>query len=184
MIAIVGLGNIGSSYEKTYHNMGFVVVSKFAQKNGFTFSKNKYSGVVAEGMYEGEKVVVLKPSTFMNASGASVSQLVQMLKLDLSKLLVVYDDIDLPAGSIRLRQSGSAGTHNGMRSIVEYLDTTNFPRLRIGIGRDERMGLADYVLSRVSNEKMELLKPAFDKAVDVIEQFIKLNGDINKIRIN
>lgn len=184
MIAIVGLGNIGSSYEKTYHNMGFVVVSKFAQKNGFTFSKNKYSGVVAEGMYEGEKIVILKPSTFMNASGVSVKELVKMLKLDLKDLLVVYDDIDLPAGTIRLRQSGSAGTHNGMRSIVEHLGTTDFPRLRIGIGRDERMNLADYVLSRVSNEKMELLNPAFDKAVNVVEQFIKVKGDINKIKVN
>ncbi len=184
MIAIIGLGNIGSSYEKTYHNMGFVTVTKFAEKNGFTFSKNKYHGVIAEGMYNGEKVVILKPSTYMNASGLSVKELVNMLKLDLKNILVVYDDIDLPCGNIRIRQSGSAGTHNGMRSIVEYLNSTDFPRLRIGIGRDERMNLGDYVLSRVSNENYEKLVPAFDKAVDMIEQFIIVKGDVNKVKVN
>ncbi|MBR2467947.1 MAG: aminoacyl-tRNA hydrolase [Clostridia bacterium] len=184
MIAIVGLGNIGAMYEKTYHNMGFVAVSRFAQKNGFTFSKSKYSASVAEGVYNGEKVVILKPSTFMNASGQSVKQVVKMLKLDLKEILVVYDDIDLPCGNIRVRQSGSAGTHNGMRSIVEHLGSTDFPRLRIGIGRDERMNLADYVLSRVSEQNSQLLEPAFDKAVDIIEQFIKCKGDVNKIKVN
>lgn len=184
MIAIIGLGNKGSAYDRTYHNMGFMAVSRFASKNGFNFNKNKYDGMVAEGMYEGEKVILLKPSTFMNASGQSVQKLVRMLKLDLSQILVVYDDIDLPCGHLRLRKSGSAGTHNGMRDIVEKLNSTEFPRLRMGIGRDERMGLADYVLSRVSDTNMALLDPAFDKAVDVMEQFIVQKGNIDKIRIN
>lgn len=184
MIAIIGLGNKGTAYDRTYHNMGFMAVTRFADKYGFNFNKNKFDGVIAEGMYEGEKVIILKPSTFMNASGVSVSKLVRMLKLDLSQILVVYDDIDLPCGKLRLRKDGSAGTHNGMRSIVTELGSTEFPRLRIGIGRDERMGLADYVLSRISDENMALLEPAFDKALDVIGQFIVNKGNVEKIRIN
>lgn len=184
MIAIVGLGNIGSQYDNTYHNMGFSVVDKFANKFGLDFNKTKFSGTIAEGVINGEKVILLKPSTYMNLSGQSVKQLVKMFKLDLKNLLVVYDDIDLPAGSIRVRKSGSAGTHNGMRNIVLELNSTEFARLRVGIGRDDRMNLADYVLSHVSKENKEKLEPAFDVAVNVIEQFINLKGDVEKIRIN
>ena len=184
MIVVVGLGNIGSEYNNTYHNMGFSVLNRFAEKNGFVFNKNKFSGSVAEGMYKGEKVVLIKPSTYMNLSGTSVKKAVSMYKLDLTQLLVVYDDIDLPVGAIRVRKSGSAGTHNGMRNIVLELGSNEFPRLRVGIGRDERMNLADYVLSHVSSENKEKLDPAFDTAVNVIEQFINLKGDVEKIRIN
>lgn len=181
MIAVVGLGNIGENYENTYHNCGFRAINCFAEKNGFKFTKNKYSGQVAEGVFNGKKVILLKPSTYMNLSGQSVSKMVRMLKLDLSKVLVVYDDVDLPIGSVRLRKSGSAGTHNGMRNIISELNSENFPRLRIGIGRDEKLNLADYVLSRISNENMALLQPAFNKAKDIIESFIKNDGDIEKV---
>lgn len=184
MIAIVGLGNIGANYEKTYHNMGFMAVDCFAKKNGFSFNKSKYAGQVAEGVFCGEKIVLLKPSTFMNLSGQSVSKLVKMLKLDLSKLLIVYDDIDLSPGVIRLRKNGSAGTHNGMRNIILELGSNDFARLRIGIGRDERLNLADYVLSKVSKQNLELINPAIEKCSEVIEQFIKTQGDVEKIRIN
>ncbi len=184
MIIIVGLGNVGSEYDNTYHNMGFNVVNKFAEKNGFVFNKTKFSGSVAEGMFNGEKVVLIKPSTYMNLSGTSVKKAVSMYKLELSKLLVVYDDIDLPVGALRVRKSGSAGTHNGMRNIVLELGSNEFPRLRVGIGRDERMSLADYVLSHVNAENKEKLEPAFNNAVNIIEQFINLKGDVEKIRIN
>lgn len=184
MIVIVGLGNVGSAYDNTYHNMGFRAVDEFARKNGFIFNKSKFSGTIAEGMFEGEKVVLLKPSTFMNLSGQSVRQIVSMFKLDLTNLLVVYDDIDLPVAAIRIRKSGSAGTHNGMRNIIAELGSGDFARLRIGIGRDERMNLADYVLSHVSKENNEKLEPAFKNVVNVMEQFIKVKGDVEKIRIN
>lgn len=184
MIAIVGLGNIGDDYLNTYHNMGFMVLDRFAKNNGLTFSKNKFSGMVAEGVLWGEKVVLLKPSTFMNLSGESVLKLTSMLKLDLKNLIVVYDDIDLPVGALRLRASGSAGTHNGMRNIVAKLNSTDFSRLRVGIGRDEKIGLADYVLSHVSKENMALLDVAFNKACATLEDFIKNKGDITKIIVN
>ncbi len=184
MIVIVGLGNVGSEYDNTYHNMGFSVLNKFAAKNGFTFNKSKFSGTIAEGVFNGEKVILLKPSTFMNLSGTSVKKLVSMYKLDLKNMLVVYDDIDLPVGALRVRKSGSAGTHNGMRNIVLELGSSEFPRLRVGIGRDERMNLADYVLSHVSQENALKLEPAFNNAVNVIEQFISLKADVEKIRIS
>lgn len=120
----------------------------------------------------------------MNLSGQSVLKMVKMLKLDLKNLLVIYDDIDLPVGTIRIRKSGSAGTHNGMRNIISLLGTENFARLRIGIGRDEKLNLADYVLSKVSAENFEKLNPAFEKCTNIVEQFIKLNGDVEKIRLD
>ncbi len=184
MIAIVGLGNIGDSYANTYHNMAFMVLDRFAKNNGLVFSKNKFNGMVAEGMVNNEKVILLKPSTYMNLSGESVSKMVSMLKLDLKNLIVVYDDIDLPVGVLRLRASGSAGTHNGMRNIVAKLNSTEFCRLRVGIGRDERLNLADFVLSHVSKQNMEVLDVAFDKACVALEDFIKNKGDITKVVIN
>lgn len=184
MIAIVGLGNIGDSYTNTYHNMGFMVLDRFAKNNGLTFSKNKFNGTIAEGVVNGEKVILLKPSTYMNLSGESVYKMVSMLKLDLKNLIVVYDDIDLPVGTLRIRANGSAGTHNGMRNIVAKLGSTEFNRLRVGIGRDERLNLADYVLSHVSNKNMELLDVAFDKACVALEDFIKNKCDVTKVVIN
>lgn len=184
MIAIVGLGNVGESYSNTYHNMGFMVVDKFAKRHNLVFSKNKFSGSLAEGQVFGEKVILLKPSTFMNLSGESVYKMVSMLKLDIKNLIVVYDDIDLPVGALRMRASGSAGTHNGMRNIVTRLNSTEFPRLRVGIGRDERLNLADYVLSRVSKQNMDVLEPSFEKACDALESFIKNNCDVTKVIIN
>ena len=184
MIAIVGLGNIGESYTNTYHNMGFMVVDRFAKRHGLVFSKNKFNGSIAEGLVSGEKVILLKPSTFMNLSGESVYKMVAMLKLDIKHLIVVYDDIDLPVGVLRMRSSGSAGTHNGMRNIVAKLNSQDFPRLRIGIGRDERLNLADYVLSRVSKQNMDMLEPSFEKACDALDDFIKNNCDVTKVIIN
>lgn len=184
MIAIVGLGNIGKNYENTYHNMGFMVIDAFAKKHGITFNKNKFSGTVGEGQINGEKVVLLKPSTFMNASGESVVKLVNMHKLNPQNLLVVYDDVDLPLGALRIRANGSAGTHNGMKNILLRLNTSEFPRLRVGIGRDDNMDLADYVLSHISKQNMDVLNKTFDKAVQAIECFINNNCDVTKVIIN
>jgi PTH1 family peptidyl-tRNA hydrolase len=184
MIAIIGLGNIGEGYANTYHNMGFMVLDAYAKRHGLTFSKNKFNGTIAEGMINGEKAILLKPSTFMNLSGDSVYKLVSMLKIDLKNIIVVYDDIDLPVGALRIRANGSAGTHNGMRNIVTRLSTSEFARLRVGIGRDERLNLADYVLSRVSKQNMEILEPSFIKACDALDDFIKNKCDATKVIIN
>lgn len=178
MFVIVGLGNPDSEYENTYHNMGFMAIDRFAKDNGFIFTKNKYYAKVAEGLCEGEKVILIKPQTYMNLSGKSVGDIVKTLKLPLSNLLVVYDDIDMPVGSVRFRLNGSAGTHNGMRNIVSVLNSTEFPRLRIGIGRDERMDLASFVLSKVSKENMAILDDSFKVASETITKFIKNEGKL------
>ncbi len=184
MIAIVGLGNPGKTYERTVHNLGFMALDNFATAHNFTFSKNKYSGKVAEGVINGEKVILLKPETFMNLSGKSVIELMNMLKLKSSEVLVISDDIDLPFADIRLRQSGSAGTHNGLRDIVARIGT-DFPRIRIGAGRPEYMDLATYVLSRIPDDKMAILQEKFDKINKVIELFVDkktINGiDITRL---
>jgi len=184
MIAIVGLGNPGKEYEKTIHNLGFMAVDFFADKLGLKFAKTKYFGKVAEGMVSGEKIILLKPETFMNLSGKSVENLVQSLKLDLKNLIVVYDDIDLAFADLRIRSKGSAGTHNGMRDIVHKLGE-DFARIRIGAGRPEFGDLANYVLSKIPSEKLNILQPKFDQVSKALEYFIvhkKVEGlDINKL---
>ena len=184
MIAIVGLGNPGKEYDKTVHNLGFMSIDYFADKSGLKFTKNKYFGKVAEGMVFGEKVVLLKPETYMNLSGKSVENLIHTLKLDLNNLIVVYDDIDLSFADIRVRGKGSAGTHNGMRDIVQKLGE-NFSRIRVGAGRPEFGDLANYVLSKLSEDKLKTLEPTFAKVANCIEYFIKnktVEGlDINRI---
>lgn len=184
MIAIVGLGNPGKQYENTVHNLGFMAIDYFAEKQGLAFSKSKYFGKVAEGMIWGEKVVLLKPETFMNLSGKSVQDLVHSLKIDLSHLIVIYDDIDLDFGNLRIRAKGSAGTHNGMRDIVSKIGE-NFARLRVGAGRPEYGDLVSYVLSKIPKERMEILQEKFETVSNALEYFIKnkkVEGlDINKI---
>lgn len=184
MIAVVGLGNPGKTYEKTVHNLGFMALDSFADANHLSFSKSKYFGRVAEGVIGGEKVVLLKPETYMNLSGKSVIEMMNMLKLKPSEILIVSDDIDLSFADIRLRQNGSAGTHNGLRDIVSRIGT-DFPRIRIGAGRPEFMDLASYVLSKIPQDKMEILEEKFQKINKVIEMFISkktINGiDITRL---
>lgn len=184
MIAIIGLGNPDKQYQNTYHNMGFMAIDNFAKSMGLTFTKKKYKGVVAEGMVDGEKVVLLKPCTYMNLSGQAVVELKNKLKLSLSEILVVYDDIDIPIGTLRFRKSGSPGTHNGMRNITELLGSQDFARLRVGIGQETHMPLVNYVLAQVDKESMAKLDVAFTKSNKAIEEFIKSKGKIENIDFN
>lgn len=157
MIIIVGLGNPDKKYEQTYHNLGFLAVDRFAQKICANFSKTMCKACVAEANVNGQKVILAKPLTYMNLSGESVVLLKQKYKD--ARILVIVDDIDLPRGEIRYRLHGSAGTHNGLRSIVSYIGQ-EFERIKIGIGRDESMDLCDYVLSKIDMKE-------FDKVLDM-----------------
>lgn len=163
MVIVVGLGNFGKAYENTYHNIGFMVVDKLAQKLNVEFNKEKYKASIAEGFYNNEKVILAKPLTFMNNSGQSLALLKRQFKD--ARIIVVVDDIDLPAGSLRYRQHGSSGTHNGLRSIVEYIGE-EFERVKVGIGRDESKDLADFVLSKIKDKK--LFDETIDKASDMV----------------
>lgn len=171
MYVIVCLGNPGKEYSNTYHNMGFMVADKLSKFFDVKINKKKCDGLIGEGNYNGHKIVLVCPQTYMNNSGICVKKLVQFYKLDLQNLIVIYDDIDIALGEIRYRTSGSAGTHNGMRNVVNMLGTTDFKRIRIGIGKPEG-NLIDYVLSQVSNKALELLEPAFDKVVDKVVEII------------
>lgn len=161
MHIIIGLGNPGREYQRTRHNVGFDVLDVLSEKMGIALTKSAMHGLIGEGFLEGEKVVLVKPQTYMNLSGQCVTELVSWYKPPMENVLVVYDDIDLPLGKLRLRANGSAGTHNGMRSVIGLLGRQDFPRLRVGVGqKPEGWELADWVLSHYQTE--EERKTQFD----------------------
>ena len=166
MKLIVGLGNPDKKYFKTYHNTGFNAVDFFVKQQGLSFSTKKCKAEICKG----DGFIVAKPQTYMNLSGDSVYELKKYFKIALSDILIVYDDIDLPKGKIRFRLAGSAGTHNGLRDIVNKVGIT--PRLRLGIGRDERMDLKDYVLSNLDEASQVIMKETYEKSCELIEKFI------------
>ena len=167
MYLIVGLGNPEEKYAKTFHNMGFLAVGDVAEALGVKFKKKECEASVAEGYLGGEKIVLARPLTYMNASGRAVKQLVAKYKISPAELVVIYDDYDLPKGHVRIRPSGSAGTHNGMRSVIAELGFTDFARIRIGI-RDEEtdIPLINYVLSEVKKEDYPLFIEACKRAAE------------------
>ena len=174
MYLIVGLGNPEKKYEKTFHNMGFITVGDVAELLGVKFKKNECEASVAEGYLGGEKVIVARPLTYMNNSGRAVKQLMAKYKIDERELMVIYDDYDLPKGKIRIRASGSAGTHNGMRSILGETGLKDFARIRVGI-RDEEVNIPiiNYVLSEVRKDDYQLFADACHKAAEAAVEFAK-----------
>ena len=177
MLVIVGLGNIGIAYAGTLHNTGFNVIDRFATEHGVEIKKSKCKSLIYEGHILGEKVVLAKPQTYMNLSGEAVVELKNAYKPD--KILVVYDDFDLPFGTIRYRQNGSAGTHNGMRNIVSLLGSQDFPRLRVGIKPEEEVELLmDYVTGRIPKEYREEYENSIDLAVEKLNEFVSKKGEI------
>lgn len=173
MFLVVGLGNPEKKYFNTYHNIGFLTVDKLAEKLGVKFSKTYSKASVAEGVLNGEKVILAKPKTYMNLSGASVQSFKNKFKLKNNQILVVVDDIDLPKGTFRYREAGSAGTHNGMRSIVQNIGS-DFKRVRIGIKPEIKpLDLADYVLSDMDKETMAILDSVIDAAANYILEHIE-----------
>lgn len=174
MKLIIWLGNIGEKYSKTRHNVGFLCAD-FLQKNwNFTdFTDSKFSALISEGTIWWEKIIIAKPTTFMNLSGNSISQLVNFYKIPLENILVISDDIDMEFGKIRLRDKWSHGGQNGLRDIIAKLGTDQFTRLKIGIGRHEFMSVADWVLSKFANNEIEILSTQFFPiAQEKIEEFI------------
>ena len=171
MILIVGLGNPGKEYEDTHHNMGFMVLDEFAKSVDAKICKNKDKSLIFEGNIMGEKTILAKPQTYMNLSGEAVVALKNRFKPD--KILVVYDDIDVEVGAIRFRNSGSAGSHNGMRSIVSLLGSQDFARVRIGIGpKPPFVPLVDYVLADVPKAERQAFFDAFSVASDEVIKLI------------
>lgn len=178
---IVGLGNPGKKYENTVHNVGFMAVDALLDKLAARLDKKGCQAEYCAQYIGGEKHIIAKPQTFMNLSGVSVKMLVNSNKIPLDKTLIIYDDIDLPLGSVRVRKEGSGGSHNGMKNIVAECSSTAVPRVRIGVG-DERgvRDLKDYVLSKVGREKREILDKVFDTVADGIWQYM-VDGDIDAL---
>jgi PTH1 family peptidyl-tRNA hydrolase len=185
MKLIVGLGNPDDKYKNTFHNLGFMAVDRVAEKLGVEFSKQKCRALIAEARVGGEKVILAKPLTYMNLSGESVRELLSFFKIDLKDLIVIYDDYDIDKGVVRIRESGSAGTHNGMRNILLNISSEKFARIRIGFkpNSEFKIPLIDYVLSGIKEED----KPLMDKAIEVASNagvaFSK-GEDIQKIMQN
>ena len=174
MFIIAGLGNPDEKYQGTRHNVGFDVVDRLAEKYQIAIDTKKHRALIGKGVIEGQKVLLVKPQTYMNLSGESIRSLVEYYKIDPEEeLLVIYDDISLEPGMLRLRTKGSAGGHNGMKSIIKHLGGDTFPRIRVGIGGEKHPGqdLADYVLGHFKDDEKELLSDALDKAEKAAELF-------------
>lgn len=177
MYLIVGLGNPESDYAKTRHNMGFNVINKLSEKYGIEVTKNKFKALYGQGIIEGEKVILVKPQTFMNLSGEAVVEFVNFFKIPEENLIVIYDDFDTEPGKIRIRKFGTAGTHNGMKSIIGILKTEKFPRVRIGIGKptDEHIDMITHVIGFVSEEERKVLEEGVKKGAEAVSEIMK-NG--------
>lgn len=170
MYIIAGLGNPGGKYEKTKHNMGFQVIDLLADKYHIEMNQKKHKAICGTGIIEGVKVLLLKPQTFMNLSGESIREAVDFYKIDPeTELIVIYDDISLAPGHLRIRKKGSAGGHNGIKNIIQHLGTQVFPRIRVGVGeKPEGWDLADYVLSGFSKEDEAPVRDARGRAVEAV----------------
>ena len=179
MFIIAGLGNPDEKYQGTRHNVGFDVVDRLAEKYQIAIDTKKHRALIGKGVIEGQKVLLVKPQTYMNLSGESIRSLVEYYKIDPEEeLLVIYDDISLEVGQLRIRRKGSAGGHNGIKNIIAHLGTQEFPRIKVGVGdKPPRMDLADYVLSRFSKEDREKMEQAFKDAAEAVEVMIAEGPD-------
>lgn len=186
MYIIAGLGNPGKEYAGTRHNVGYDTVDYLAEKYNVSLNKLKFNSVYGETNINGEKVMLVKPVTFMNRSGIAIKEILSFYKIPSENLIVIYDDIDISAGSLRIRPNGSPGTHNGMKSITEHVGNGNFPRVRVGIGRNPDMDLADYVLQKFSTADRDKINPIIEKAADAVAEIISGGTDsaMQKYNIN
>ena len=184
MKIIVGLGNPGKKYEFTRHNMGFIAVDYLGDKYSIKVNKIKFRSLIGEGNIDGEKVILVKPQTYMNLSGEAVRDIVNFYKIDINDLIVIYDDIDTELGNIRIRKFGSAGTHNGMKSIIYQLNSDRFPRVRIGIGKPNDIPLMNYVTGRITDKEKKPLKSAVIDACDGVISIINDGLDLAMNKFN
>ena len=177
MKLIVGLGNPGKEYAGTRHNCGFMVIDRLASKLNVNVDQNKFKGLYAKVKYHGEDIILLKPQTYMNLSGESVNAVMNFFKIDKEDLLVIYDDLDMPVGKLRLRKTGSAGGHNGIKNIILHTGSQNFNRIRVGIDRSKYIKVVDYVLSRFSKVESEAIEQGIENAANAVLDY--LDNDFN-----
>ena len=184
MYVIAGLGNPGRQYEKTRHNMGFLVVDEFAAAHGIDVRRIKHKALIGEGRIAGEKILLVKPQTYMNLSGESLREVMSYYDVPMENLIVVYDDMDLETGTLRIRKKGSSGSHNGMKSVIYQLQSDEFPRIRIGIGSTSGDEWKDYVTGQVTEKEAGILAETIRNAAAALECILTDGIDIAMNRFN
>ena len=184
MKLIVGLGNPGRDYENTRHNIGFKIIDNYASINGLVFSKNKFDGLYIDFIKNGEKVILLKPQSYMNLSGEVVSKFINFFKIDISDILIISDDLDMNFGRLRLKMSGSCGGHNGLRNIEKLIGTSMYKRLKFGIENNKNIDTKDYVLGKLSKEEISKLDELLPITVNLLNDFLSLDFDVVMNRYN
>ncbi len=185
MYLIIGLGNPEEDYSNTRHNMGFDTINKLAKQYEIQINKKKFKGLYGTGTIENEKVILLKPQTYMNLSGESIIEAINFYKIEEEKLIIIYDDIDTKAGTIKIKKTGGPGTHNGMKSVVEHIKTRNFARVKVGVGMPEnKEDLISYVIGAIPEEEREVLDKATTLAKDAVVEIIKNSVDIAMNKFN
>ena len=176
MYLIIGLGNPEEEYSKTRHNMGFNTINKLSQQYNIDVKQNKFQALYGSGIIEKEKVILLKPQTYMNLSGNSVKEVVDFYKIEKEKILVIYDDMDIDPGKIKIRKKGSSGGHNGIKSIIQMIGTEDFTRIRVGIGRPMHKGdEINYVIGAIPEVELKKLEEGTEKAQKAVDEILK-NG--------
>ena len=185
MYLIVGLGNPEADYSKTRHNMGFNTVNKISNKFGIEINKKKFDSLYGEGFIENEKVILLKPQTYMNLSGKAISQVVNFYKISLENVCVIYDDMDIKPGQIKIRKKGGAGSHNGMKSVIAELNSEEFVRIRVGIGTPKfKDDSINYVIGAIPEEEMKILDEGTTKAAEAMISILKNGIDYSMNNFN
>lgn len=184
MIVIAGLGNPGKKYENTRHNMGFLTIDRIAEKNDIKVNKIKHRALVGDGFISGHKVLLVKPQTYMNLSGESLREVMNYYNVDIEDLIVIYDDFDIETGSLRIRKKGSAGSHNGMKSVIYQLKNDGFPRVRVGIGKSGSLDWKDFVLGKLGGAESDAISQAISNAADAVECMISEGIDIAMNKYN
>lgn len=176
MYLIVGLGNPGREYEHTRHNIGFDAIDKISSRYNIDLNRTKFKGMYGEGVLNGEKVILLKPLTYMNLSGESVGEIASFYKIRNENIIVIYDDVDLEVGRIRIRKKGSSGGHNGIKSILYHLGNEEFTRIKLGVGKAER-DMVSHVLGKFHVEDREKIEGVLNCTVDIVDSIIKDGAD-------
>ena len=177
MKLIVGLGNPGKEYENTRHNIGFICIDHYVKTKKIDDFKEKFNGLYTKFLYNNEQIILLKPLSYMNLSGTVVSKYVNYYKIKPNDILVIHDDLDMPTGKIKLKANSSSGGHNGIKNIIEELQTPYFNHLKIGISKDSRMEVKDYVLGKFKEEEIEILNNTIKTTDNIIDDYLQLNFD-------
>ena len=185
MYLIAGLGNPENEYAHTRHNMGFDTINNIAKNNNISISKTKFKALYETGIIQGKKVILLKPQTYMNSSGISIKEVADFYNIKPEEIIIIYDDIDIEKGKIKLRKKGGPGSHNGMKSVIQELQSTDFIRIRVGIGQPEfKKDMINYVIGNVPDEEQKVLQEGTQKAAEAVEEILKNGIDIAMNKFN